>query len=137
MTGISAAVLAATVKPVRITAQACVGAVISGGTSTARYRLQSNGIAQRTVAGSNTNIPNEWLASGTASQFDARGTWGGSGGTISGPTAYTNLGTTQEWSFQTSNTDGSRTLLVEIVRTGTTTPVLASATMSLGTFGSP
>jgi len=136
MSGILAALIASSVRPVSISGQNA-NTTVPGGSAVARYRLNNTGVAQRSVAGVLTNISNEWLRSGTASNFDARGTFGGAGGTTSGPTTYTNLGTSQEWSLSITGADASRTVLIEIVRTGTTSPVLASATMTLDALGAP
>lgn len=122
---------------VTITAQDCDGAVVSGGTSTARYQLLNTGVATQTDNGGNQNITGQWLVTGTVADFSARGTFSSvSGGTTGGPTTYTNLATSQAWTLQSSATDQTANLLIEI-RHDPSNLVVASATMAMSTFGSP
>lgn len=120
-----------------ITAQGCEGAVVSGGTSTARYQLLNTGVATQTDNGSNQNITGQWLLAGVAADFEARGTFSSvSGGTTAGPTTYTSLSASQAWTLQSTNSDHTCSLLIEIrhIASGL---VVASATISMATFGSP
>jgi hypothetical protein len=88
-----------------------------GGTSVAKYRLKADGIAQRTTpaAGAYVDIPGQWLKSGAASSYEAQGTFtNNTGGTAAGPTTWTSLSATQEWTFTTTNNDATVDLTVEI-----------------------
>jgi hypothetical protein len=136
MSGILGALVGGYVAPVKIT-DTTANDLVVGGTASADYYLNSNGTAQRDVGGVLTSITGEWLKSGLSSQYDARGTWSGSAGTISGPTVYSNLATSRSWGLSVTNNFATRTLLIEIVRTGTTSPVLGSATITFEADGSP
>lgn len=93
----------------------------SGGTATAKYRLQNTGQAQRTnVSGTYVNISGEWLVgAGPVSDFEVFGTWGtdpGGSATIGGatPDTWLGLGTTREFTFAVTNDNLSRTLTLQI-----------------------
>lgn len=106
-----------------------------GGTSTAIFRLCSNGKMQVTqVDGTITNVSGQWLVSGSASSFDAYfqlspqggGTWdtgsGGDGnfyeggGSVGGDSTLTwlNLGTTREITLTSTNNYVQRGLRLTI-----------------------
>jgi hypothetical protein len=122
---------------VEITNQSVIRTVV-GGTATPGYRLDNTGSALKTNAtGAYTAIAGEWLVTGTVANFETRGTWSGAGtGTISGPTTWVSLSSTQTWTYSETGTDSSKTLTVEI-RDAATTTVLDTATITLTANGSP
>jgi len=109
-----------------------------GGTATATYRLGSSGQAAATnTAGVLTNITGEWLVgSGTTSDYEAQGTWSGSGGTIGGPTGWVGLGTTRDWTLTATNAFVTRSLALEI-RIAASALVVATATISFEVDSAP
>lgn len=113
-----------------------------GGTSVAGYKLLSTGVAQATsqaFSGAYQNITGEWLTSGTAASYEARGTFTllyGTGGTTAGPTVYTSLAGTQTWTLSNTNNDSSWNLLVEIRPAGGGA-VIASANIILEALSNP
>ena len=110
-----------------------------GGTSVAGYRLNSTGIAQSTVAGSYQTIAGEWLTSGAAASYEARGTFTpafGTGGTTTGPTSYTALSATQTWTLSNTDNDSSWNLFVEIRPAGGGA-VITSANIVLQALSAP
>lgn len=110
-----------------------------GGTSVAGYRLNSTGQASKTIAGSYTNIAGEWLLSGSASSYEARGTFtlaSGSGGTTSGPTTYTALSSTQTWTLSNTDNDSTYNVFIEIRPAGGGS-VIDSATILLQALSAP
>lgn len=113
-----------------------------GGTSIAKYRLKADGIAQRTTpaAGAYIDIPGEWLKSGAAANYEAQGTFTnntqGPGVGEAGPTTWTSLGATQEWSFTTTNNDATVDLTVEI-RIASSGAVIATAQIFMEALSAP
>lgn len=110
-----------------------------GGTSTAKYRLKSDGIAQRTTpaAGAYIDIPGQWLRSGAAANYEAQGTFtNNTGGTTGGPTTWVSLGTTREWTFSTTNNDATVDLTVEI-RLASSGAVIATALIFMEALSAP
>lgn len=86
-----------------------------GGTASATYRLRNDGVALRQQGVNLLTISGEWLVgSGTTSDYEAQGTWYGSGGSVSGPTGWVNLGTTRDWSLTVTNNFEVRFLTLEI-----------------------
>ena len=122
---------------VALTNQTVIRTVV-GGTATPGYRLDNTGAALKTNAsGAYTAIAGEWLVTGTVADFQTRGTWGTTGGgTISGPTTWVSLSSTQTWTYSETGTDSSATLTVEI-RDAATTTVLGTATITLNANGAP
>jgi len=108
-----------------------------GGTATATYRLAATGVASATnFAGTLTAIPGEWLLSGAASAYEARGTWGSGGGTVGGPTTWSALSSTRDWTLQVTGAFITRTLTLEIGLAGTSTAI-ASATITFSVDSAP
>lgn len=108
-----------------------------GGTATATYRLGNNGVAQATDAGGTlTPIAGQWLLSGAASAYEARGTWSGTGGTVGGVTTWTSLANTQDWTLQVTNNLATRDLTLEIGLAGTSTAI-ATATINFSVDSAP
>ena len=110
-----------------------------GGTTIAEYRLLASGVAEKTVfpTGAVVQIPGEWLLSGPASNYEAQGTFtNNTGGTESGPTTWTSLGTNQIWSFSTTNNDASVDLTVEI-RVAGGGSAIATALMTMTALSAP
>lgn len=108
-----------------------------GGTATATYRLSNTGSALASnTSGVLTAISGEWLLSGAASAYEARGTWSGSGGTVGGPTTWSVLSTTRDWTLQVTGADVTRTLALEIGLAGTSTAI-ATATITLNVNAAP
>lgn len=102
---------------VRITNQIAVNFSRAGigGTATATYRLRNDGVALRQQNTVLVPISGQWLvASGTTSDYEVQGTWSGSGGSVSGPTGWVNLGTTRDWSLTVTNSSATRDLNLEI-----------------------
>lgn len=104
--------------PVSITDQSATGQNLSGvgGTSTAGYRLQNSGVAQRTLNGTYSSITGEWLLDGAVSAYEAKGTFASIRGTPtqSGPTTWTSLASTQTWTMASTNDDSDGTWTIEI-----------------------
>lgn len=110
-----------------------------GGTSTAKYRLKNDGVAQTGTfpTGGYADISGEWLTSGTAADFETQGTFtNNTGGTSTGPTTWVSLSTTREWTFETTNNDASCDLTVEI-RLASSGVVLDSALIYMEAFSAP
>ena len=113
-----------------------------GGTSIAGYKLLNTGVAQATqqaLSGGYANITGEWLTSGAAASYEARGTFTllyGTGGTTAGPTVYTSLAGTQTWTLSNTNNDSSWNLLVEIRPAGGGA-VITSANIILEALSAP
>lgn len=108
-----------------------------GGTATATYRLGNGGTAFATnVGGTLVAISGEWLLSGSASAYEARGTWSGSGGTVAGPTTWSSLGTTRDWTLTVTGGIATRTLALEIGLAGTSTAI-ATATITFDVDSAP
>ncbi|MEY5099047.1 MAG: hypothetical protein RJA36_1766, partial [Pseudomonadota bacterium] len=64
------------------------------------------------------------------------GTWSGSGGTVAGPTAWSSLGTTRDWTLTVTSGTITRTLALEIGLAGTSTAI-ASATITFEVDSAP
>lgn len=108
-----------------------------GGTATATYRLANSGVASATnTGGTLVAITGEWLLSGAASAYEARGTWSGTGGTVAGPTTWSSLGTTRDWTLTVTGSFVTRTLALEIGLAGTSTAI-ASATITFEVDSAP
>lgn len=108
-----------------------------GGTATATYRLANTGVASATnTGGTLVAITGEWLLSGSASAYEARGTWSGTGGTIAGPTTWSSLGTTRDWTLTVTGNTITRTLALEIGLAGTSTAI-ATATITFEVDSAP
>lgn len=108
-----------------------------GGTATATYRLQNTGFAFATnTSGVLTGITGEWLLSGAVANYEARGTWSGSGGTVGGPTTWSALSTTRDWTMQVTGADVTMTLALEIGLAGTSTAI-ATATITFNVNAAP
>lgn len=110
-----------------------------GGTSTARYRLKADGIAQRTTpaAGAYFDIAGQWLKSGAAANYETQGTFANNtGGTESGPTTWVSLSTDRGWFFETTNNDATVELTVEI-RIASSGAVIASALIFMEALSAP
>jgi hypothetical protein len=112
-----------------------------GGTATARYQLNSNGVAYVTnsvsAGGTLEAVSGEWLTSGSASAFEVYASWSGWGGTITGTTgSWINLGTTREWTLTAEYTYATRDLYVEI-RRASSGSVLDSATITFEVDSAP
>ena len=102
------------------------------GASTAGYRLNSSGIAERQVNTTYTTLET-WLLSGAASDYEVRATL--SSGTLSSGTTGTwqNLGTSRSWTVVDSTFDAiiSEAIIVVEIRNATTLLVLDTATITL------
>ena len=108
-----------------------------GGTATATYQLSNTGFALASnTSGVLTVISGEWSLSGAASAYEARGTFSGSGGTVGGPTTWSSLGTTRNWTLQVNGADVTYTLALEIGLAGTSTAI-ATATITLNVNAAP
>ena len=122
------------------------------GTASSTFQLRSDGFARSvgswtSTSGANTidgasygsgvgtTYTNEWWVSGqNKAQYSVKGTWSGSGGTIAGPTAGTwvSLGSaTRTWTLETSGTNATRSVAIEIAPTSDTGTILASGTITL------
>lgn len=102
--------------------------------ATAVYQLTNAGVINRIINGATTSLGN-WMTpqiSALAGNYDVRATLQ-SGSLTSGTTGSSqNLGTTRSWNrSQTTVGASSATLLIEIFRAGTTSPTLASCTVTL------
>lgn len=109
-----------------------------GGTATATYRLAASGQASATnLSGVLTAISGEWLAgAGTTSDYEVRGTWSGSGGTVGGPSGWVSLGTTRDYTLTVTNNAVTRDLALEI-RVAATSLVIATATITFEVDSAP
>jgi len=139
MSGIQQALMSASGPLVKISNQTASNFSLSGigGTATATYRLANTGVASATNNGGTlVAITGEWLLSGAASAYEARGTWGGAGGTVGGPTTWSSLGTTRDWTLQVTNGTITRTLTLEIGLAGTSTAI-ATATITFDVDSAP
>lgn len=139
MSGIQQVLLSAAGALVKITDQTASNFSLSGigGTATATYRLANTGVASATNSGGTlTAITGEWLLSGAASAYEARGTWSGSGGTVGGPTTWSTLSTTRDWTLQVTGNFVTRTLALEIGLAGTSTAI-ATATITFEVDSAP
>lgn len=99
-----------------------------GGTATATIRLGSDGKFGINTGG-NTIVDQtgQWLVNpsvSSASDYEVQGSFTGSGGTVSGPTGYVNLGTTREWTLTATNQNVLfRSLLLDFRKASTASPV--------------
>lgn len=109
-----------------------------GGTGNATYRLANSGVARRTnAAGSLIDITGEWLVSGNTSDYEAQGTFSGTGGVATGPGAgWHNLGTTRDWTLSATNNYATRDLFIEI-RYASNSAVIDSATITFEVDSAP
>lgn len=139
MSGIQQVLMNSGGELVKISAQTARNNTQSGlgGTATATYRLSNTGSALASnISGVLTAITGEWLLSGAASAYEARGTWSGAGGTVSGPTTWSSLGTTRDWTMQVTGADITMTLALEIGLAGTSTAI-ATATITFNVNAAP
>lgn len=139
MSGIQQVLLSAAGALVKITDQTASNFSLSGigGTATATYRLANSGVASTTNSGGIlTPITGEWLLSGAASAYEARGTWSGTGGTVGGPTTWSALSTNRDWTLSATSNTASRTLALEIGLAGTSTAI-ATATITFDVDSAP
>lgn len=110
-----------------------------GGTAAAKYKLETDGSAQRTnISGVYVLITGEWLLSGSASDYEANMGTGvaapGSGFyTHAGSSAFDtwlNLGTMREWVIEATNTYAQTDHTLQI-RYASNSAVIDTATISL------
>jgi len=110
----------------------------TGGTAVATYRLSNSGTASKTnpASGSLVSISGEWLVSGAVGDYEVKGTWSGTGGVVNGPTTFSSLSTTRDFTLSVSNNFVQRDLTVEI-RDASTLTVLDTAVISFSIDSAP
>ena len=99
----------------------------------ARYRLTSAGVEEYKEGTSGYTAIGNWLLAGTAANYDVRFTRTSTtgAGTSDASTGWLNLGTTREITAISSAANYQAVYTVDIVATGTTSPILATASASL------